>query len=141
MDRQEIVARFWKGVDSHDWDLVASTLADEFTRVGMRADEADTCRGKANYLKFVSQVIGKMDHHDLKTRKTFLSADGRYAVVEAIETIEPPGQEPLSMTFLNVMELNDEGLLTKLDIFWKTPPRMPPDWITVDAVLSDSESS
>jgi len=36
----EVVANFWKGVDEHDWDLVAATLADDFVRVGMRDDEA-----------------------------------------------------------------------------------------------------
>jgi hypothetical protein len=33
------------------------------------------------------------------------------------------------------MELTDDGLISSLDIFWKTPPRLPPEWITVDSVL------
>ena len=47
----------------------------------------------------------------------------------------PVGEDKVVMRFLNLMELNEHGLITKLDIFWKTPPRMPPGWISVDAVL------
>ena len=131
----EVVANFWKGVDEHDWDLVASTIADDFVRIGMRDDDADTSRGKAEYMKFVSEVTGRMDHHDLKMVSLFLSEDGRTAVAECIETISPPGEDELVMRFINILELNDDGLIAKLDIFWKTPPRMPPDWITPEAIL------
>src|SRR4051812_8488424 len=130
-----VVARFWRGIDSHDWDLVASTLADGFVRIGMQDNDEDTCRGKAAYMDFVSTVVGKMDHHDLKTDRIFYSGDGRLAVAETVETIRPPGEPELRMRFVNVMELDADGLIEKLDIFWKTPPRMPPGWITVDNVL------
>ena len=135
MAEHNVVADFWKGIDSHDWDLVASTLADDFVRIGMRDDEADTSRGKDTYMSFVSQVVGKMEHHDLRTDRITWSADGRTAFIETVETIRPPGEDKVVMRFLNLMELNDQGLITKLDIFWKTPPRMPPGWISVDAVL------
>ena len=134
---REVVANFWKGVDEHDWDLVASTIADDFVRIGMRDDEADTSRGKADYMQFVSQVTGRMDHHDLKMASLFFSEDGRTAVAECIETIHPPGEDKLVMRFINGLELDDDGLIAKLDIFWKTPPRMPPDWITPEAILDD----
>ena len=135
---EEVVANFWKGVDEHDWDLVASTIADDFVRIGMRDDEADTSRGKIEYMKFVSEVTGRMDQHSLAMVDLFLAADGRTAVAECIETIYPPGEDELVMRFINILELNDDGLIAKLDIFWKTPPRMPPDWITPEAILDES---
>ena len=133
----EVVANFWKGVDEHDWDLVASTIADDFVRIGMRDDEADTSRGKVAYMQFVSEVTGRMDQHSLKMVDLFRSEDGRTAVAECIETIYPPGEPELVMRFINILTLNDAGLIEKLDIFWKTPPRMPPDWITPEAILDD----
>jgi hypothetical protein len=140
-DELDVVAKFWIGIDTHDWDLIASTLADDFVRIGMRDDEEDTCRGKANYLDFVSNVISKMDHHDLRTDRIYYSEDRRIAIAETVETIRPPGEETLSMRFVNVCELNEDGLIEKLDIFWKTPPRMPPGWITVDAVLEEAREA
>jgi hypothetical protein len=137
--KDDVIARFWKGIDTHDWDLVASTLADDFVRIGMRDDEADTCRGKAKYIAFVSGVIGRFDHHELASRRVFRSEDGRTAVAECIETIHPPGEGPLVMHFINLMELDAAGLIKKLDIYWKTPPRMPPSWITPKAILTGSE--
>lgn len=138
--RARTVANFWKGVDSHDWDLVASTLADDFVRIGMRDNEEDTCRGKDAYIAFVSGVIGRTQTHELQSRFTFLSDDGRYAFNEAVEIITyAPGEEPLAMRFANYLELDDDGLIRKLDIFWKTPPSMPPDWITVESVIGDDK--
>jgi hypothetical protein len=134
---ETVIEKFWRGVHTHDWDLVAGTLADDFVRIGMHGTEADTCRGKSNYMKFVSGVIGKFDNHTLDQRRTFTSADGKIVVAECIEMIQPPGQEKLVMKFINILELNDAGLISKLDIYWKTPPRMPPDWITPKAVLAE----
>lgn len=136
IDRR-VAERFWQGIDTHDWDLVGSTLADDFTRIGMRDDEADTARSKTDYLAFVSKVTGKMDHHDLKVERILWSEDGRSVIAECIETIRPPGEDTLVMRFVNVMEVDDEGLFTKLDIFWKTPPRMPPAWITPEALQDE----
>ncbi len=62
-----------------------------------------------------------MDHHELQSRRTFRSEDGRRVLNEAVETIHPPGEEPLTMCFANVMELNDDGLIARLDIYWKMP--------------------
>jgi hypothetical protein len=135
VEADDVVARFWRGIDTHDWDLVASTLADDFVRIGMRDNEEDISRGKATYMAFVAGVVGRMEHHDLRTDRIFYSADGRTAVAETVETIRPPGEPVVVMRFANVMELDDDGLICSLDIFWKTPPRMPPPWITVDSVL------
>lgn len=132
------IATFWRGVDTHDWDAVTSVLAEDFTRVGMRANEEDTCRGRDSYLRFVSTVTARMHHHELRARRTFLSADARNALNEATETIQPtPEDTPLTMHFANVIALTADGLLSRLDIYWKTPDRLPPDWITVRATLAE----
>lgn len=131
------IATFWNGVDSHDWDAVASVLAEGFVRIGMRANEEDTCRGRAAYLDFVSRVTGRMHHHELQARRTFISDDARHALNEATETIQPtPEDTPLTMHFANVMQLDADARITRLDIYWKTPDRQPPPWITVDATLN-----
>jgi hypothetical protein len=141
VNADDVVSRFWRGIDTHDWELVAATLADDFVRIGMRDNAEDTSRGKTSYMEFVSRVVGKMEHHDLRTDRVFYSADGRTAVAETVETIRPPGEEVVVMRFANVMELDDDGLISSLDIFWKTPPRMPPSWITVDKVLDEADGS
>jgi hypothetical protein len=78
-----------------------------------------------------------MDHHDLKARKIFRSEDGRKSVAECIETIRPPGEDDLVMHFINILEIDEDGLISRLDIFWKTPPRPLPEWITPEAILAD----
>lgn len=133
----EAVHQFWKGVATHDWNLIRDSISPDFVRIGMQDNEADTCRGRDDYVTFAQSVIGRFDHHSLETVSAFASADGRHVTHEAIETIQPPGQEPIVMRFANVMELDENGLITKLDIFWKTPPTMPPSWIAVDTVLSE----
>ena len=133
----DVVANFWKGVDEHDWDLVASTLAADFVRLGIFGAEADTCRGKVDYVRFVSGVIGRMDRHTLKMVSLFLlrrwPSRGR-----RVHRDHLTGEDDLVMRFINILDLNGDGLIARLDIFWKTPPRMPPGWITPDAILDDS---
>src|SRR5436309_12225080 len=118
----DVVSRFWTALDQHDWPALEATLAEDFVRIGMRDNDEDTCRGRDNYLRFVTGVIGQFDHHDLKTLRVFYSADGRLAVSETIETISPPGEPKLAMRVTNVHEINEAGLIAKLDIYWKTPP-------------------
>ncbi|MDJ0342684.1 nuclear transport factor 2 family protein [Streptomyces sp. H10-C2] len=128
--REETVAAFWRGIDTHDWGLVAATLADGFVRVGMRGDEDDTVRGREAYVAFVSRVTERMAYHHLESRRTFLSADGRRVLNEAVETIQPTAADERNvMRFANVMELDADGLITRLDIYWKTPVLQPPAWI------------
>jgi hypothetical protein len=132
----DVVSRFWTAVDQHDWVTLKACLAEDFVRIGMRDNEQDTCRGRDNYLAFITGVVGQMDYHDLVTVRVFWSEDRRFAVSEAIETITPPGEtEKLSMRFSNIHEIDADGLISKLDIYWKSPPRQPPDWIDVDSVL------
>jgi hypothetical protein len=134
---RDVVSDFWQAVDSHDWDLLATTISDDFVRIGMKDTEEDTCRGKESYLEFVSKVTGKMDFHELRNTGIFYSQDRRHAVAECIETIRPPGEDVLVMKFMNLHDLNEDGLISKLDIYWKTQVTMPPDWIEVDAVLNE----
>ena len=138
-EAEDVVTKFWRAIDTHDWDLLGSTLSDDIVRIGMRNDEADTSRGRDNYLHFARTVTGKMDHHSLKMDRCFWSADGRTAVAHCTETIRPPGEPELVMSFVNVMEIDDDGLISQLDIYWKTPPRMPPEWITPEALADVAE--
>ena len=131
------VVSFWRGVDTHDWDLVRQSITDDFVRIGMKDTEADTCRGADAYIRFLQGVIGRFEQHSLESRSGYVSADGKRVTHEAIEVIQPPGSDPITMRFLNVMELDDDGLIKKLDIFWKTPPTMPPSWIEVGIVLGE----
>jgi ketosteroid isomerase-like protein len=141
-EANDVVTRFWRAVDQHDWDTLEACLHPDFVRIGMRDNAEDTCSGRDNYMNFVRGVVGKMDYHDLQTLRVFWSADGRFAVSEAIETITPPGEtEKLSMRFSNVHEISEDGLISKLDIYWKSPPRQPPEWIDVDSVLERDSSS
>jgi hypothetical protein len=135
-DLPEAVLRFQEGGSAQDWDLMASAISDDFVRIGLRDDEADTCRGKEAFLRFVDEVVDKFEHWCLKVQSGSVSTDGRQAAWEAIETIQPPGEPPLVMRLLMVAELNYDGLICKLDIFCKTPPRTPPSWIAVESVLA-----
>ncbi|MDF9815406.1 nuclear transport factor 2 family protein [Streptomyces sp. SPB162] len=139
--REETVESFWRGVDTHDWGLVASTLAEDFVRVGMRGDEEDTVRGREAYVAFVSRVTERMAFHRLESRRTFLSADGRRALNEAVETIQPTAADERNvMSFANVMELGEDGLIARLDIYWKTPVLQPPAWIVPGSATAPAEA-
>lgn len=138
-DSDDVVTRFWTAIHTHDWDEIAAVISPDFVRVGMRDNDEDTCRGREAYLAFLAGVIGQMDHHELRTLRIFWSEDRRIAVSETIETIWADGQPSLAMRFANVQEIDENGLIARLDIYWKSPPRQPPEWTTVESVLDKED--
>ena len=38
----DVVERFWKAIDTHDWELIETVLAENFVRVGMSGEASDT---------------------------------------------------------------------------------------------------
>ena len=136
----DVVADFYTALHAHDWDRLAATMSDDVVRIGVRDNEADTCRGKDRYVEYVKSVIGRFERHAMQVQRIIYSPDGKFATAETLETIQPPGGGPIYLHNLKLIVIDDAGLIKRFDQFWKIPPTMPPDWITVEAVEADSQS-
>lgn len=133
---RDVVAEYYRAVNAHDWDLLASTLADGIVRKGILSDCADdVAEGKERYLAFCRSVIGSFEHHAMEVVRIFYSADRRLACAETVETVQPRGGEPAVLHCLKVHELDEDGLIAGVDQYRKGSTTPTPSSISVGAVL------
>ena len=136
---RDTVAEYYEAVHEHDWEKLASTLADGVVRIGILSDyEDDVCEGKERYLAFVSKVIGSFEYHTMEINGIFYSADRRRACAETTETIQPPQGERLTLHCLKTIDLDEHGLIVRINQFRKMSPIATPSSISVGNVLSDA---
>jgi len=137
---RDTIAEYYEAVHTHDWAKLASTLADEVVRVGILSDyEDDIARGKEPYLEFCKSIISSFEYHTMETKQIFYSEDRRFACAETVETIQQPGSERISLHCLKLHELDEDGLIVKIDQYRKGSPVATPPSISVRAVMSKSD--
>jgi hypothetical protein len=128
---REVVERFWDGIGSHDWAAVAATLAPGFVRVGLRGDGADVCHGGDAYVRYVSEVLDRVEDHAVEIDDISFTPDERLAVVRSRERIlAAAGEEPVVLRMVSLLELDEQARITRLDMYAKTPERTLPSWVT-----------
>jgi hypothetical protein len=134
---RDTVAEYYEAVHEHDWDKLASTLADDVVRIGILSDyEDDICAGKDRYLSFVAKVIGSFEYHTMEVNSIFYSEDRRRACAETTETIQAPQGERLTLHCLKTIDLDDQGLIVRINQFRKMSKTATPSSISVGAVLA-----
>ena len=126
---QDVVAQFWEGIRTRDWKSSMAVLGDDFTRVGMRHDGPDTVVGRDNYQAFLEHIVPTFDYWFMEATRITWAADGRSAVAECVETIQPtPGEDRLVLNELVEATIDDKGLISKIDLYFKIPDPLP-QWV------------
>ncbi|MEQ8743616.1 nuclear transport factor 2 family protein [Parasphingorhabdus sp.] len=125
------VLRFWKAAGECDADTAAELMSETIERRGPQFDDGDVVRGKEAYKSFIRAVQGKMSHYRNATHDIMAAPSGRRVWIECTEWPTLDGVEyefPLCMIF----DLDDAGLITRNNIYWKSPPSSSTDWVRVD---------
>jgi hypothetical protein len=135
---RDTIREYYDAVHEHDWTKLASTLADDVVRIGLLSDvEDDISRGKEPYVAFVSKVIGSFEYHSMRVIKIFYSEDRRWACAETTETIQPPGQQRITLHCLKIHQLDETGLITSINQFRKLSDVALPTSVSVSAVMAE----
>lgn len=132
--RDDVVTEYYASLHAHEWERFAATLSDDVVRVGFRDNEADTCVGRDRYVEYVKSVIGKFENHAMEITTVFYSPDGRSAAAETVESFDAPGVAGITLHCFKKHEIDADGLISRIDQFWKLPPVAPPSWITIEAI-------
>lgn len=135
-----IVRQFWHAIDQQDWESLSSCLAENFTRIGMSGEEADTFRGRDSYVSFASEAISKIGEYQHEVIDLFYAPDGRSACAKTRETIVNIGQDPVVFDLLNLFKIDEYSKIVSLSLYWKTPTKIPDSWRAVDGVLLSDAS-
>jgi len=110
-----IVERYLECLAAHDWDGLATTIADEgLTREG---PFCDLIEGKQHYLAYLRKVLTELKGHRLDVTRVS-HVDSRVSYVELTEAFEIGGQRATWPECL-LFERNDDGLISYVSVFFK----------------------
>jgi ketosteroid isomerase-like protein len=111
-----VVERYLDAIIAHDWDTLASCLADDgFARVGPWGDEY---RDKAEYAAFIADLMPKLPGYEMRVDRVTYSADQRVAVAELTETVDVDGRRHATPEAL-VFDLDGERI-RRIQVFIQT---------------------
>jgi limonene-1,2-epoxide hydrolase len=109
------VERYLACLAVHDWDGLATTIADEdLVREGPFCDVVE---GKQRYLTFLRGVFASLEGYQLDVRRVSHISD-RVAYVELSETFDIDGV-PTEYPECIVFEQNPDGLINRVSVFIK----------------------
>jgi hypothetical protein len=110
-----VVERYLQCLADHDWDGLATTIADEgLVREGPFCDVVE---GKAHYVAYLRKVLTQLKGHRLEVQRVS-HVNGRRSYVELTEAFEIEGavtEWPECILF----EQGDDGLISRVSVFFK----------------------
>ena len=114
-DADGTVERYLQCLAAHDWDGLATTIADEgLTREGPFCDRIE---GKQRYLAYLRQVLTDLKGHRLDVQR-ISHVNNRVSYVELTEAFEFDGA-PAAWPECLLFERDDDGLITHVSVFFK----------------------
>ena len=112
-----IVEKYLTCMAAHDWDGLATTLAEEgLVREGPFCDVVE---GKEPYVAFLREVLTSLRGYRLDLQRISHVSD-RLSYVELSETVEIDGS-PTKTPECILFEQNDDGLIIHVSVFIKQP--------------------
>jgi len=108
-----VVERYLLAVANHDWASLEACLADDVVRVGPFGDAYSP---KGPYMAFVEKLMLSLKGYSMSVER--IVDAGSVVVAELTETIEMGGKVLVTPEAL-VFDLDDDGLIARVDIFIK----------------------
>ncbi|MGA7053857.1 MAG: nuclear transport factor 2 family protein [Mycobacterium sp.] len=110
-----VVERYLQCLAEHDWDGLATTIADEgLVREGPFCDVVE---GKEHYVAYLRKVLTQLKGHRLEVRRVS-HVDTRVSYVELTEAFEIDGA-PAEWPECILFEQRDDGLISHVSVFFK----------------------
>ncbi|MCV7378124.1 hypothetical protein A5672_25345 [Mycobacterium alsense] len=112
-----VVERYLECLAAHDWDGLATTIADDgLTREGPFCDAVE---GKRHYVAYLRKVINNLEGHRLEVTRVS-HVDDRLSYVELSESFDIDGAAATWPECI-LFERGDDGLISRVSVFFKQP--------------------
>jgi hypothetical protein len=116
-----VIERYLECLAAHDWDGLAATIADEgLTREGPFCDVVE---GKPHYVAYLRKVLTNLQGHRLQVQRVS-HVNARLSFVELTEAFEIDGA-PAAWPECILFERDDDGLISRVSVFFKQPGARP----------------
>ena len=114
-----VVERYLTCLAAHDWDGLATTIADEgLTREGPFCDVVE---GKEHYVSYLRKVLTNLKGHRLEVQRVS-HVNARLSYVELTEAFEIDGA-PAEWPECILFEQSDDSLISRVSVFFKQRSR------------------
>jgi hypothetical protein len=110
-----VIERYLKCLADHDWDGLATTIADEgLVREGPFCDVVE---GKAHYIAYLRKVLTQLKGHRLEVQRVS-HVDTGLSYVELSEAFDIDGATT-EWSECILFEQGDDGLISRVSVFFK----------------------
>jgi ketosteroid isomerase-like protein len=109
------VERFFEHLSARDWASLRAELAPEVERVGPFGDRV---AGRDSYLAMLEDAVPTDYRNDVHL--VTYAGDGRAAFARVTEHLGYPDRT-LDLEEAYAFGLDDQGLLSRIEVFWQTP--------------------
>jgi hypothetical protein len=110
-----VVERYLEFLTAHDWDGLATTIADE--GLSREGPFCDLIEGKDHYVAYLRKILTTLKGHRLDVKRVS-HVDNRVSFVELTESFEIDGASAAWPECL-LFEQNDDGLISHVSVFFK----------------------
>ena len=110
-----VVERYLEFLTAHDWDGLATTIADE--GLSREGPFCDLIEGKDHYVAYLRKILTTLKGHRLDVTRVS-HVDNRVSFVELTESFEIDGASAAWPECL-LFEQNDDGLISHVSVFFK----------------------
>ena len=110
-----VVERYLEFLTAHDWDGLATTIADE--GLSREGPFCDLIEGKDHYVAYLRKILTTLTGHRLDVKRVS-HVDNRVSFVELTESFEIDGASAAWPECL-LFEQNDDGLISHVSVFFK----------------------
>ena len=118
-DRVARVKRYWKAAAEQDHATIGDLVSSDVFRSGPLNSTVDDVKGRELYCEYVRKIQEHLSTYRNVTHDLLASPDGRRAYLHCTEWDGVGGTE-IEVPMILVFDFNDAGLMTKIDIFWKS---------------------
>jgi hypothetical protein len=118
-----VVEAFFAHLTARDWASLRTVLANEVERVGPFGDRV---AGRDRYIAMLDEGVPTEYRNDV--HQVTYAPDGRSAFARVTEHLGYPG-EMLHFEEAYVFGLDDDGLVSRIEVFWQTPQYDPNAWV------------
>jgi hypothetical protein len=114
-----VIEQFFVSLTARDWEALGRVLAPQVERIGPFGDQVV---GRDRYLDLLMRTVPSEYRNDVL--RITSSPDGRSGFARVTEHLQYPHQE-LHLEETYCFDLDQTGLLSRIEIFWQTPESDP----------------
>jgi hypothetical protein len=118
-DRVLRVRRYWKAAAECDQNVIGELVSDDVFRFGPILSPFDGVRGRENYISHVRKIQDHLSTYRNIEHDLIASEDGRRAYLHCTEW-DGVGDIEIEAPLVLIFDFTDDGLISKIDIFWKS---------------------